>query len=77
MCSFAGFFTILGRNKDLIITGGLNVYPKEIEDVLDEIEGVSESTVIGDFFVDLDDFEFNVPGRGSLFLLKTPEFFFC
>ena len=36
-----------GRASDLIISGGLNVYPKEIELVLDEMAGVSESAVIG------------------------------
>ncbi|HEY2659808.1 MAG TPA: AMP-binding protein [Caulobacteraceae bacterium] len=38
---------ISGRAKDLIISGGYNVYPKEIELVLDELEGVVESAVIG------------------------------
>ncbi|HVV31604.1 MAG TPA: AMP-binding protein [Vitreimonas sp.] len=38
---------ITGRAKDLIISGGYNVYPKEIELVLDELPGVSESAVIG------------------------------
>ncbi|MFT3726438.1 MAG: AMP-binding protein [Terricaulis sp.] len=38
---------ITGRAKDLIISGGYNVYPKEIELVLDEMEGVGESAVIG------------------------------
>ena len=38
---------ISGRAKDLIISGGFNVYPKEIELVLDEMEGVGESAVIG------------------------------
>ena len=38
---------ISGRAKDLIISGGYNVYPKEIELVLDEIAGVTESAVIG------------------------------
>ncbi|MFW2403490.1 MAG: malonate--CoA ligase [Gammaproteobacteria bacterium] len=42
-----GYLTILGRNKDMIITGGLNVYPKEVELVLDELDGVVESAVIG------------------------------
>jgi fatty-acyl-CoA synthase len=42
-----GFVTILGRTKDLIISGGLNVYPKEIEDVLDRIPGVLEAAVVG------------------------------
>ncbi|MET0483604.1 MAG: malonyl-CoA synthase [Aestuariivirgaceae bacterium] len=38
---------IVGRGKDLIITGGLNVYPREIENAIDEIPGVAESAVIG------------------------------
>ena len=38
---------ISGRAKDLIISGGFNVYPKEIELILDEMEGVVESAVIG------------------------------
>ncbi len=42
-----GRISIVGRAKDLIISGGLNVYPKEIESLIDEIEGVNESAVIG------------------------------
>jgi malonyl-CoA/methylmalonyl-CoA synthetase len=42
-----GYLHIVGRSKDLIISGGLNVYPKEVEDVLDQIDGVLESAVIG------------------------------
>lgn len=42
-----GYVTIVGRQKDLIITGGYNVYPKEIELVLDEQPDVLESAVIG------------------------------
>ena len=42
-----GYVTIVGRNKDLIISGGYNIYPKEIELLLDEAEGVLESAVIG------------------------------
>lgn len=42
-----GRITIVGRAKDLIISGGYNVYPKEIESVIDGIEGVLESAVIG------------------------------
>ena len=38
---------IVGRAKDLIITGGLNVYPKEIEERIDALAGVVESAVIG------------------------------
>jgi malonyl-CoA/methylmalonyl-CoA synthetase len=43
----AGYLRLVGRAKDLIITGGLNVYPKEIEDRIDQLEGVEESAVIG------------------------------
>ena len=39
--------SIVGRGKDLIISGGLNVYPKEVEDQLNQIEGVQESAVFG------------------------------
>ena len=42
-----GYITIVGRDKDLIISGGLNVYPKEVEVLIDEIDGVLESAVIG------------------------------
>jgi len=42
-----GYVSISGRSKDLIITGGLNVYPKEIEEVIDALPGVAESAVIG------------------------------
>ncbi|MEO9338240.1 malonyl-CoA synthase [Mesorhizobium sp. SB112] len=42
-----GYVSIVGRQKDLIITGGYNVYPKEIELVFDEQPGVLESAVIG------------------------------
>lgn len=42
-----GYVSIVGRAKDMVITGGLNVYPKEIELVIDEIAGVKESAVIG------------------------------
>jgi malonyl-CoA/methylmalonyl-CoA synthetase len=43
----AGYVRLSGRAKDLIITGGLNVYPKEIEERLDRLQGVEESAVIG------------------------------
>ena len=42
-----GYFHIVGRGKDLIISGGFNVYPKEVETEIDSIEGVAESAVIG------------------------------
>jgi malonyl-CoA/methylmalonyl-CoA synthetase len=42
-----GYIHIVGRAKDLVITGGYNVYPKEVETAIDEIKGVVESAVIG------------------------------
>ncbi|NEU13016.1 malonyl-CoA synthase [Methylobacterium sp. BTF04] len=42
-----GYVHIVGRGKDLIITGGYNVYPKEIENEIDALPGVVESAVIG------------------------------
>ncbi len=42
-----GYVHIVGRAKDLIITGGFNVYPKEIESEIDALPGVAESAVIG------------------------------
>ena len=42
-----GYVSIVGRNKDLIISGGYNIYPKEIEEVLDAQTGVQESAVVG------------------------------
>ncbi len=42
-----GYFTIVGRSKDLIISGGYNVYPAEIEGYINDMPGVAESAVIG------------------------------
>ncbi len=42
-----GYIRIVGRDKDLIISGGFNVYPKEVELCIDQLPGVSESAVIG------------------------------
>ncbi|SDL61744.1 malonate--CoA ligase [Paracoccus chinensis] len=42
-----GYLQIVGRGKDLIITGGFNVYPKEVETEIDALPGVVESAVIG------------------------------
>lgn len=42
-----GYLHIVGRNKDLIISGGYNIYPKEIELLLDSADGVLESAVVG------------------------------
>jgi malonyl-CoA/methylmalonyl-CoA synthetase len=41
------YLSIVGRSKDLIISGGFNVYPKEIELILDDVDGVYESAIIG------------------------------
>ncbi|MCU1373566.1 MAG: malonyl-CoA synthase [Actinomycetia bacterium] len=48
-----GHLRIVGRAKDLVISGGLNVYPKEVEDVVDAIDGVLECAVVGVPDVDL------------------------
>ena len=42
-----GYITLVGRDSDMIISGGLNVYPKEVENHIDEIHEVRESAVIG------------------------------
>jgi malonyl-CoA/methylmalonyl-CoA synthetase len=42
-----GYLRIVGRAKDLVITGGLNVYPAEVEAALDDLPGVAASAVIG------------------------------
>ncbi len=42
-----GRISIVGRQKDLIISGGYNIYPKEIEDIINDIDGVLESAVFG------------------------------
>jgi malonyl-CoA/methylmalonyl-CoA synthetase len=42
-----GYFTIVGRSKDLIISGGYNVYPAEIEAYINELPGVAESALVG------------------------------
>ncbi len=48
-----GYVSIVGRARDVVISGGLNVYPKEVELFIDELPGVRESAVIG---VPHDDF---------------------
>jgi malonyl-CoA/methylmalonyl-CoA synthetase len=42
-----GYVTIVGRSKDLIISGGYNVYPAEVEGYINEMSGVAESAVVG------------------------------
>ncbi len=46
-CSPDGYYTITGRSRELIITGGYNVYPREVEDVLSTYPGVAEVAVLG------------------------------
>ena len=46
-CDADGYFSIVGRSKDLIISGGYNVYPAEIEGYINELPGVAESAVVG------------------------------
>ncbi len=62
-----GYFHIVGRGKDLIITGGFNVYPKEVETEIDLIPGVVESAVIGVPHPDLGEgvTAIVVPGEGA------------
>ena len=45
-CSEDGYFTLLGRKSDLIISGGFNIYPREIEELLLEQPGVREAAVV-------------------------------
>lgn len=42
-----GYVHIVGRSKDLVISGGYNIYPKEVEGEIDQLDGVAESAVIG------------------------------
>jgi long-chain acyl-CoA synthetase len=42
-----GFFTIVDRIKELIITGGFNVYPSEVEEALRHVSGVADAAVVG------------------------------
>lgn len=48
-----GYVSIVGRAKDMVISGGLNVYPKEVELFIDDLQGVKESAVIGVPHLDL------------------------
>ncbi len=42
-----GYITLEGRRSDLIISGGFNIYPREIEELLTELPGVREAAVVG------------------------------
>ena len=46
-CSSDGYYTLLGRKSDLIISGGFNIYPREIEEFLQEQDEVAEAAVVG------------------------------
>ncbi|MCB0188867.1 MAG: fatty acid--CoA ligase, partial [Caldilineaceae bacterium] len=43
-----GYVTLLGRRHELIISGGFNIYPREIEEMLTTFPGITEAAVIGD-----------------------------
>ncbi len=60
-----GYVHLVGRAKDLIISGGLNVYPKEVEEVLDRVEGVAESAVFGVPHPDFGEVAVAVVRRGA------------
>jgi malonyl-CoA/methylmalonyl-CoA synthetase len=47
VCSSDGYYTLKGRKSDLIISGGFNIYPREIEEYLMEQEGIAEAAVVG------------------------------
>ena len=47
MVNGEGYLNIVGRDKDLIISGGYNVYPAEVENALNALDGVADSAVIG------------------------------
>jgi malonyl-CoA/methylmalonyl-CoA synthetase len=46
-CSSDGYYTLCGRKSDLIISGGFNIYPREIEEFLEEQDEISEAAVVG------------------------------
>ncbi len=66
-----GYVQIVGRNKDMIISGGFNIYPKEIEALLDAQPGILESAVIG---VPHPDFGETVIGIVVITSGATPDF---
>ena len=47
VCSDDGYYTLQGRKSDLIISGGFNIYPREVEEFLQEQPGVAEAAVVG------------------------------
>src|SRR6185369_6166969 len=47
-CSADGYYTLCGRKSDLIISGGFNIYPREIEEFLSEQPEIAEAAVVGE-----------------------------
>ena len=47
VCSEDGYYTLQGRRSDMIISGGFNIYPREIEEFLEEQPGVTEAAIVG------------------------------
>jgi len=84
-----GYYTLVGRRSDVIISGGFNIYPREIEEFLSEQPEVSEAAVVGvadhlrgevpvAFIVvrsDIDPNELAVRCRTALASFKTPRAF--
>ena len=69
----SGYIEIVGRDKDLIISGGFNVYPKEIELVIDEIKGVLESAVIGVHHPDFGEGVVALVVKSGFYKLSKPD----
>ena len=84
-----GYLELVGRSKDLVISGGLNVYPRDVEEVLDALAGVRESAVFGvpdrdlgervvaavvtEYGVDLDPQELRAGARERLAGYQVPK----
>jgi malonyl-CoA/methylmalonyl-CoA synthetase len=66
-CSADGYYTITGRARELIISGGYNVYPREVEDVLAEHPAIAEVAIVGQPDLDLGEqvVAFVVPKNGQ------------
>jgi malonyl-CoA/methylmalonyl-CoA synthetase len=71
-----GFISIVGRAKDMIISGGYNVYPKEVELVIDKLDGVKESAVFGLADIDLGEIVVAVIVAEKGFEIKATDLIF-
>ena len=62
-----GYFYIIGRKKELIIRGGVNIYPKDVEEVVYKYQGVAEAAVVGmpDVIWGEEVYAFIVPAKGA------------